>query len=284
MTLNPQAVWDQGYVRDVDGNIATIHAAPKPVSGPVGATLNDFTSCPVYGMSSVSVNFVGANTPTVAFQWSWDGGVSWTSMQMYASALLNLASTTLVFSGASYEGGLPSGATHFRVLCTIASGAGLTAIISPSTNTYRATQVVTIVTGSAVSLNAGGARVGIVSTVAQAIFADETTTPLAGAGTFVGAIRDLSTSGSGTSIIGANSEFKEFRALAASDVTGTLYVEVSFDQITWWRVASVATTLVGTNFVAQIQHLPVTRYARAGYINGAGAQSAFLFSTSRFAA
>jgi hypothetical protein len=67
---------------------------------------------------------------------------------------------------------------------------------------------------------------------------------------------------------------------AESDVTGTLWLEVSRDNTNWRRVKSVATSAVtGGGFYAEIDHPPSWRYARVGYTNGAGAQARFTIGT-----
>lgn len=284
MTVHNQAQWDGGFIRDLDGLLAAIHGAPMYTVGQVGGAVNDEVRAPIYGMSSVSVNFDGAAfAPSVMLESSYDGGVSWRNVVMYntSNGVLTSTGANLVFPGLQFIGAVPPGATHFRVRTTIASGA-INVTISPSAATLNAAQSVTVLQGSAVALNAGGARVGVVGAQTQVLFADETTTPLAGTGTFTGTSRDLSQVASPGTVNSQSATMVEYRAQAMSDVVGTLYVEVSADQVTWWRISSTPAVAVGAIFYAFASVKPVTRYARVVYVNGAGAQSAFLLSTSRF--
>lgn len=214
----------------------------------------------------------------MTFESSYDGGVSWVGVTM--TSTFGTSSSGLGLG--QWEGGLPAGCTHFRVRCTVAGAGSQTVTISTSPAIYRTSQIVNIVSGSAVALNAGGARIGVVSAQSQAFFTDETTTPLAGTGVATSITRDLAQTSSPGTITSPSATMKEFRALAVADVTGTLYVEVSADQVTWWRISATPTVAVGAIFYAQASVLPATRYARTVYVNGAGAQSAFLLSTSRF--
>lgn len=126
----------------------------------------------------------------------------------------------------------------------------------------------------AVSLVAGNARVGQIST--SGLWYDDSSTPLAGAATFTGTSRDISAAATGTVWAVAGAYPQEAVVSAESDVTGTLWIEVSRDNTNWRRVKAVATTAVtGGGFYAEIVHRPSWRYLRVGFTNGAGAQSRF---------
>jgi hypothetical protein len=129
------------------------------------------------------------------------------------------------------------------------------------------------VTGT-VTLGAGTARPGFLAS--SGIWFDDSATNLGASATFTGTSRDLTVTATATAWANAATYGQELRVGAESDVTGTLWLEVSRDNTAWRRVKSVATTAVtGGGFYAEIVHRPSWRYARVGYTNGAGAQTRF---------
>lgn len=129
-------------------------------------------------------------------------------------------------------------------------------------------------TVASTTLAAAAARVGFIASAG--IWFDDSATNLAGAATFTGTSRDLTVTATATAFANAATYAGELRVSAESDVTGTLWLEVSRDNTNWRRVKSVATTAVtGGGFYAEIVHRPSWRYARVGYTNGAGAQARF---------
>ena len=128
------------------------------------------------------------------------------------------------------------------------------------------------------TLAASAVRAGFVA--GAGIWYDDSSTNLAGAATFTGTARDLTVTATGTAFANAATYAKELRVSAESDVTGTIWLEVSRDNTNWRRVKSTATTAVtGGGFYAEIVHRPSWRYARVGYTNGAGAQARFSIGT-----
>ena len=106
-----------------------------------------------------------------------------------------------------------------------------------------------------------------------------TSTTLAASATFTGTGRDLLATATATAFSAAGVYGKEYRISAAADVVGDLYLEVSRDNTTFRRVKKVTAVQnagAGQAFYAEINHVPSTRYARAVYINGAGAQTYFM--------
>lgn len=123
-------------------------------------------------------------------------------------------------------------------------------------------------------LGSGVSRAGFIA--GSGIWYDDSSTALAGAATFTGTSRDLTVTATATAFANAATYAKELRVSAESDVTGTLWLEVSRDNTNWRRIKSVATSAVsGGGFYAEIVHRPSWRYARVGYTNGAGAQARF---------
>lgn len=130
-------------------------------------------------------------------------------------------------------------------------------------------------TGTIVAvLQTGNSRAGFLA--GAGIWWDDSSTTLAASATFTGTSRDLINTATATAFSTPTVYASEFRALAESDVTGTLWLEASRDNVTWRRVKSVDTTAVaGGGFVAELYYRPAWRYARAGFTNGAGAQARF---------
>lgn len=111
---------------------------------------------------------------------------------------------------------------------------------------------------------------------AAGIWYDDNSTNLGAGATFTGTSRDLTVTATATAMANAATYAMELRISAESDVTGTLWLETSRDNVNWRRVKSVATAAVtGGGFFAEIIHRPSWRYARVGYTNGGGAQARF---------
>lgn len=111
---------------------------------------------------------------------------------------------------------------------------------------------------------------------AAGIWYDDSSTALGANASFTGTSRDATVTATATAFANAATYAQEIVLSAESDVTGTLWLEVSRDNTNWRRVKSVATAAVtGGGFYAEIVHRPSWRYWRAGYTNGAGAQTRF---------
>lgn len=90
----------------------------------------------------------------------------------------------------------------------------------------------------------------------------DTTTALGATATFTGTSRDE----------GATATFNEFAAAAFADQAGTLIIDNSTDNTTWFEASRVA-VLAGQG--QQLSVPALTRYHRVRYINGAVAQGSF---------
>lgn len=123
-----------------------------------------------------------------------------------------------------------------------------------------------------VALGAATTRVGF---VAQAgIWYDDTVTALAAAGTFTGNSRDATVTATATAMANAATYAQEIRLSAESDQAGTLWLEVSRDNVNWRRAKVAPTAAVsGGGQYAEIVHRPSWRYWRVGFTNGAAAQA-----------
>jgi hypothetical protein len=173
-------------------------------------------------------------------------------------------------------------ARYLRLRLSTATTAGTTTLAvaaSPAPIApWFATQPVSGTVSSNSTAVASNVRMGFVGSAG--INYDDSSTTLAANATFTGTSRDLTSTVAGNAIASATAYHKELRVGAESDVTGTLWLEVSRDNSNWRRIKSVATTAVtGGGFYAEIVHVPSWRYARVGYTNGAGAQARFTINT-----
>jgi hypothetical protein len=129
-----------------------------------------------------------------------------------------------------------------------------------------------------VTVGAGTARAGFVGQ--GGIWFDDTATALAANATFTGTSRDLTVTATATAWANAATYGQELRVSAETDVSGTLWLDVSRDNVTWRRVKSVATAAVpGGGQYAEIVHRPSWRYARVGFTNGATVQARLTVGT-----
>lgn len=149
-------------------------------------------------------------------------------------------------------------------------------------------QIVAFATTPAVSisgtpvLGASAGRIGFVAS--SGIWYDDSSTALAAAATFTGTARDATVTATATAFANASAYAQEIRLAAESDQAGTLWLEVSRDNIAWRRVKSVATAAVtGGAQYAEIIHRPSWRYWRAGYTNGATLQTRFTLGSMAMA-
>lgn len=94
--------------------------------------------------------------------------------------------------------------------------------------------------------------------------ANSSTTPLAGGASFTGAWEDL-TDYAGTTII------------ASSDVAGTLFAESSIDGVSVDRTVQLSDGTTGAIGIHTL--IPISRYFRTRYVNGASAQATFRLQT-----
>lgn len=111
----------------------------------------------------------------------------------------------------------------------------------------------------------------LTSTNADNVWYQESVTAQAANATVTGTARQAAATGIGHG-------YSKFNAFAFADVAGTMRIEVSNDNTTWRR--ATADTAVAAGSFASLSIAVVARYARAVFVNGAAAQTAFLFNTS----
>ena len=179
--------------------------------------------------------------------------------------------TTNPASGTTWTVGMASVEKYSPVPTTL-NNVKPQGITSPSP--VQVTNTVPVSGSINATLAAATVRAGFVA--GAAIWYDDSSTNLGAAATFTGTSRDLTVTATATAMANAATYASELRVSAESDVTGTLWLEVSRDNSNWRRVKAIATAAVtGGGFAAEIIHRPSWRYARVGYTNGAGAQARF---------
>jgi hypothetical protein len=222
---------------------------------------------------SASIHCVAMGTTGVVTpEWSNDN-TNWSGANLFTA--LGAAATTFNAAGLWV---LPRMARYLRLRLSTATTAATTTIVAAAVPTpfapWFATQSISGTVNSNSTAVASTARMGFAA--GAGIWFDDSSTNLAANATFTGTSRDLAVSATGAAFANAATYAKELRVSAESDVTGTLWLEVSRDNTNWRRVKSVATAAVtGGGFYAEIVHAPSWRYARVGFTNGAGAQARF---------
>lgn len=114
------------------------------------------------------------------------------------------------------------------------------------------------------------ATVTTANTVSKNVHNADTAANLGSAATFTGTARDG----------GAVPLYNTFRTFVTADQLGTLYLEQSQDNVTWYIVTTQAVA-VNTPLVLDMKWC--LRYCRVRYLNGATIQTAFRLETSQIA-
>lgn len=181
------------------------------------------------------------------------------------SSPLSLTSNGLV----GWEAAIPAGVTNVRAKCTAIASGTIEVQLSQGTSDYET--VVGMVNGT---LSASASTIGGVFAPGQ--WTDASSTPLEANKTFTGAGIDLAVVATGTAFSNSSIGVGEFRGSATSDKPGTLFLETSRDNATWFRVKSAKIEAAsGCEPYAEIIHKPSERYARFSVVNGAEAQTKF---------
>lgn len=110
------------------------------------------------------------------------------------------------------------------------------------------------------------------STSQDNLWNQESVTAQAGNATVTGTSRDVGVAG------GTAHRYAKFNTYAFADVAGTLRIEVSNDNTNWRR--ATADTAVAANTPVILSVPTIARYHRAVFVNGASAQTTFIFNTS----
>jgi hypothetical protein len=107
-----------------------------------------------------------------------------------------------------------------------------------------------------------------VSIVWPSLYYNDTVTPLIAAGTYTGTVRDFG--------VVATSNRKTFVANGFSDQAGTLFIDMSNDNVTWRQAKKIA-CLAGDS--VELSALICTRYYRVRWVNGATVQAALMLNS-----
>jgi hypothetical protein len=289
---------DQTPIQTVEpALIITGAAAQTAVVNNILGTVSGAAGTDVANYRSMTVQVTSTGTAgTFIFEQSNDN-VNWVALPVFNAALATavpiVAAITATASAIIYTVPLRCRFARLRI-ATLITGGSIQAHTRLSTEPWTPS-VFSVAQATAASLqatvagtvtaNLGAATTRVGFNAHSGIWFDDSSTNLAGAATFTGTSRDLTVTASAAAFANAATYAEELRVSAESDVTGTLWLEVSRDNTNWRRVKSVATAAVtGGGFYAEIIHQPSWRYARVGYTNGAGAQARFTIGSILLAA
>jgi hypothetical protein len=250
---------------------AIVNNILESVAGAAGTEVDRFRS------GSVQVISTGT-AGTFIFEQSNDG-INWAVLPVWNAASAVGASIaaaiTATVSSIIYSFAVRARFIRLRIVTPI-TGGSIQAISRLTTEAYSPLSI-------SAFLGVSASRIGFIA--AAGIWYDDTSTALAANVNFIGTSRDATVTTTGAAIVSGASHAKEVRACAESDVAGTLWLEVSRDNVTWRRIRSVATDVVaGGGQVAELSYLPAWRFWRIGFTNGAAAQSRFTLGTLAMAA
>jgi hypothetical protein len=242
----------------------------------------------VSNLRSASVQIVSTGTGgTFIFEQSNDG-TNWVALPVFNAALVTgvpiTGAITASASAIIYTFPVRCQFIRCRIATTITGGA-IRAFSRLSSEPWTAAaqlvasntaaNLLTQVSGSVTS-TLGAATVRAAFIAAAAIWFDDSSTNLGISATFTGTSRDLTVTATATAMANAATYAQELVVSAESDVSGTLWLEVSRDNTNWRRVKSVPTAAItGGGQYAEIVHRPSWRYARVGFTNGGVAQTRF---------
>lgn len=262
---------------DITGDITAVQAtigtpvAGGTVAGDVSRASNVMMFC-TGTFSTVNCTFEGSIEST--------GDTNWFAVQAVRSNANTIETTTGNLSAQpAYAWELSvNGLKRVRVRCTARTSGTQSWRFVLGTYATEPIPAAQVSATQGVALTATTVRAGFVA--ASGIWYDDSSTALAANATFTGTSRDLTVTATATAWANAATYAQELRLSAESDVTGTLWLEVSRDNTNWRRVKSVATTAVtGGGFYAEIVHRPSWRYTRVGYTNGATLQARFTINS-----
>jgi hypothetical protein len=256
-------------------------------SGAAGTAVDNIRAC--------SVQVVSTGTGgTFIFEQSNDNA-NWIALPVYNAALVTgvpiTAAITATASQIIYAFPVRCRFIRLRIVSTI-TGGSIQAFSRFSSDPYSPAVMsvaqptaanLQVTVNGGVSLVAGTTRAAFIAHAG--IWYDDSSTTLAASATFTGTSRDATVTATATAWANAATYAEEVRACAESDVTGTLWLEVSRDNTAWRRIRSVATVAIaGGGFAAELIYAPSWRYWRIGYTNGGTIQARFTIGTIALAA
>jgi hypothetical protein len=255
--------------------MSIISVSDTKTTGVIGAVNDAVTLLLPEASGNASVAISGTWVGLISFEITFDN-TFWQALQMNYGHTTGSISSGITSNGWT-EGALPAGAVAIRARFSAFTSGTATVIVSTGQGAYEATPTVSI--GSA--LLASGSRIGATGTPGIAF--TDTTANLAAAGTITTTVRDSLPSGVATANIGTTSYPRAFRIWAASDVVGTVNLEISADNTTFHRIDSQSLVAVGSSFAFFKEYPVMTRYYRMVYVNGATIQTKFILGSSQLA-
>lgn len=264
---------------------AAVNNILESVSGSGGTASENFRAATVQVVSTGTAG-------TFIFEQSNDN-VNWAALPVFNAALVTAVPITAAITATAtaivYSFPVRARFTRLRIVTPITGGSiqafsrfstepWTPAAFLVASNTAANCQVTATLSANTPTLAAGTNRAAFLA--GAAIWFDDSSTNLASNATFTGTSRDLTVTATATAMANAATYAQELVLSAESDVTGTLWLEVSRDNTNWRRIKSLATSAVtGGGFYAEIVHRPSWRYARVGFTNGAGAQARFTINS-----
>ena len=219
--------------------------------------LNQEVRGPLYGFSSLRFDVRGTFTGTLVVEATLDD-VNWTTLTVFSGVPLTTPSlTTNITSNGNWATANLTGYSQFRIRCSAYTSGSMEIVAVVSD---QLTFQLIGVTGTATVQDA------------NVIFWTESSTAQAISATVTGTSRD--TGGS----VNSNVRYAMFNVLAYSDRAGTVRIEASNNNSTWFRATT--DTVVAADTPVHISVPVTTRYYRAVYVNGAISQTVFALNTS----
>jgi hypothetical protein len=255
-----------GYGADGDFNDATT-LTPIPVqqasgytetSGTLAAVSQTVIVTGLTNANGVLVTTSGTFSGTIIFEASNNGTNWYTVMMTRASSGVSESSRALTGTTLEAWRGSSVGWSQFRVRCSAYTSGTASITVFPS--------------AVPIDPSIGASQVGtwIVNNRSN-IYYNDTTTNLGASDTFTGTARDIAIAA------GSASPYVYFNAIALANQAGTLRIEMSNNNSTWFR--ATVDTAVAADTPVTLSARVVTRYYRVVYVNGGVAQTSFVLNS-----
>lgn len=279
MAQFPDATADSSLAQVVSELAGPITATREPDvshSGTLTATSgpgSEVATAVVPGYTMIVAWFKGTYaTATAAMEVSFNGGTTW--MSLIGGNVASGSSTAVPLSASTnavvgWEAAIPAGVTNIRAHCTIITSGTIEVQLTQGTSDYE-----TVVGFANGTLGTASSTIGGVFAPGQ--WTDLSSTVLEANKTFTGSSTDLTAVATATAFSASSIGVGEIRGSATADKPGTLYLETSRDNVTFFKIKSAKIeAAAGCEPYAEIVHKPSERYARFAVVNGAETQTKF---------